>query len=200
MNTFRQFIEEENLISKRNRPEIVSFAHLSTINGKHIKPGTKIYRGLKLPIESRKMQVRQILLQGSKYKNNKNQSDPWTMDFPVAERFASGAAINPQGYSLGSKNTVHIIVEAELDGPNKDQIDWGYWGKTIAGQGVSKGEDVQSYWNPHKVGQVEIKDYHIENEIPILHSAYPTLKITAVYVKDPEGQKWIKKTKPEIFG
>jgi hypothetical protein len=196
MISFKKFIE-----NRTNRPQSEpSYGNFSNMNSQYIKEGTKIYRGVRLPVESRKMKIRDILIQGTEFKKNKGQSDPWSLEFPVAERFATGSAISSQGYLLGKENTVNIIVEAELDGPNRDQIDWKQWGKTILGHGVSKGSDVESYWNPHKIGQVGIEDSHIENEVPILHSAYPTLKLIAIYVKNPETKKWTKKTEPEILG
>ena len=196
MISFKQFLENRTI-----RPQVEPpYGNFSNMNSQYIKEGTKIYRGIRLPVESRKMKIRDVLIQGTQFKMNKNQSDPWSLEFPVAERFAKGSAIDSQGYSLGIKNTVNIIVEAELDGPNRDQIDWKYWGKTILGHGVSKGSGVESYWNPHKIGQVGIEDAHIENEVPILHSAYPTLKLKALYVKNPETDKWTKKTDPEILG
>lgn len=184
---------------ENNRPEsLPNFTDLARLNAKYIKENTKIYRGLKLTPEAKKINIRNILIQSSQFKKNKNQSDPWTTDFPVAERFTQGSALSPDGYSLGKENTIPIIIEAELNGPNKDQIDWNYWGKIISGTGVSKG-NVDSYWKPHSIGKVNITDSHIENEIPILHSAYPSLKLTAVYTKDQQNN-WIKNTNPNSLG
>jgi hypothetical protein len=194
---FKQWLNENN--KPPTDSEFTNFPYFSSLNAKHIKPNTKIYRGLKLPKEARKKNIRSILIDGTQFKKNKNQSDPWTLDFPVAERFTKGAALSPEGYSLGLENTIPVIIEAELDGPNKELIDWPYWGKTIAGIGVSKG-NVNSYWNPYAAGKVKIEDSHIENEIPILHSAYPTLKLTAVYTKDPNTSEWIKNTNPKALG
>lgn len=191
---------EMTLILEQNRPQ-PSLGSIAMHAAKSIKPSTKIYRGLRLSRDMLKMNVRQILESGATFKQNTTkQSDPWTTDFPVAERFARGAAINAQGQSMGMANTVNVIVEAQLPGPSKDLIDWEYWGKTIAGKGVSKGSDIDSYWQPQMIGNVDISDNHIENEIPILHTAYKILNITGLYVKDPQTNQWIKKTEPNILG
>jgi hypothetical protein len=176
-----------------------SFRFLYDLNAKHLSKGTNIYRGIKVPKSMMGNTVRDILLGGGAYKVGKHQSDPWTLDFPVAARFARGAAISPEGYSLGMDGTTHIIVEAELDGPSREQVDWNYWGKTIAGAGVSKGDGVKSYWQPYMRGKVSIEDRGVENEVPILHLAYPSLRLTGVYVKNGEGG-WEKVTDSKVLG
>ena len=150
-----------------------------------IPEGSTVYRGLRLPKSARKNKLKNIL-QGSDFHPDR-ASDHWTISSKVAQDFARGAYLKPDGTSGSMEDTVQIIIEAEA-GPNDVDVD--EFQRVATCQGVSKG-NVDSYFS---LDSENVGASANEKEVPILKSRYSGMKITAYWILNPDTKKWERKT------
>ncbi|MCK9458432.1 MAG: hypothetical protein M0R80_02165 [Proteobacteria bacterium] len=187
--TFRIWLEQ-------NRPQVEPNFSMQVWDAciKHVPVGTTIYRGFRIHKDLRKMTIRQILSQS--FKSNAKPFDPWTLDFAVAQRFAAGAHSNADGTSGRMEDTARVIVSAKIV-QHRNVIDLKQFGDKIMGHNVSKGSGINTYWQPRMIGKATIDDRDVENEIPILRTAYanPQLFPLTGYWTEENGQ-WVQGNKP----
>lgn len=145
-------------------------------NEQYVKPGTIVYRGLKIGPEGRKQTLRQLL--SKDYFNRGRNYDHWSLEFDVAKSFARGVHLNPDGTSGDKTQTVHVIVAAKI-GP--EDVDTKEFSNVLSGNNYNH-LNGGSYFNTslqHIDGQ--------EQEIPVLRSSYSKIPLVNYWINTGSG-------------
>lgn len=147
---------------------------------KFVRPGTIVYRGLKIGPESRKQTLRQ-LLKNDYFKRNR-LFDHWSLEFKVASNFSEkGVHLNPNGTSGDISQTVRVIIAAKINPEDVDQEEFFH---ILTGKNYTH-LNGGSYFKTDGSGRGE-------QEMPVLRSSYDHLPLIKYWIYDKgwkEGEK-----------
>ena len=138
-----------------------------------VKPGTVVYRGLRVGPEALKMSIRQIL--SSDFFNRNREFDHWSLDPEISKQFATGTHMNPDGTMGNKKDTINFLVAAKI---SPSDVDFQELRKLVIGiyPGIN---------------------FETEKEIPVFRSSYPKLQLIRYWVLNKNTNQWVPGTKPE---
>lgn len=145
-----------------------------------VKPGTIVYRGMRIGPQSQQMSIRQIL--SHDYLGRGRAYDHWSLSQKVAQDFAKGIHMNQDGTMGNKAETIRFIVAARI---NPQDVDLQEFGRILSGANYNHLNGA-SYFDMS--GQKQVGGSQAEQEIPVLKARYPSIKLLSYSVMDQMGQ------------